>query len=91
MGGNTVTIVIYIVVILAIFYFLMFRPEKKRKKQQQEMRESLKIGSEITTIGGIIGTVVEVGDEYVVFETGDDRVRIKLAKWGISLNAAEKK
>jgi len=87
-GGNGVTIIIYIVVIIAIFYFLMVRPEKKRKKQQQEMRDSLSVGTEITTIGGMVGTIVEMNDEFVTFETGEDRVRIKIAKWGISTNGA---
>ena len=86
--SNSASIIIYVVVIVAIFYFLMFRPEKKRKKQQQEMRDSLKVGSDITTIGGIIGTIVEIDDDFVTFETGEDRVRIKISKWGISTNSA---
>ncbi|MBE6949129.1 MAG: preprotein translocase subunit YajC [Ruminococcaceae bacterium] len=74
---------IYFVVIIAIMYFLLFRPEKKRKKQQQEMRDSLKIGDTITTIGGIVGTIVDVDKELIVIETGEDRVRIQLARWAV--------
>lgn len=76
--------IIYLVVIIAVFYFFMIRPEKKKKKAAEEMRNSLSVGDEITTIGGMLGKIVDVGDDYVVYETGEDRVRIKITKWGIS-------
>ena len=81
--GNYGTI-IYLVVIIAVFYFFMIRPENKRKKAAENMRNNLAVGNEITTIGGMIGKVVHITDDCVVFETGEDRVRIKIAKWGIS-------
>ena len=68
---------------IGIFYFLMIRPEQKRKKKAAEMRDSLNIGDEITTIGGIVGKVVQVRDDFITFETGEDRVRIRIAKWAI--------
>ena len=57
------------------------------------MRAAVKNGDQITTIGGIIGTVVNVKDEKIVIETGADQVRIELEKWAISSNetAAEAK
>ena len=73
-----------LVLFVGVFYFLMLRPEQKRKKQAAEMRAALKAGDEITTIGGIIGKVVNVKDDFVTFETGEDRVRIKVTKWAIS-------
>ncbi|MGM9661886.1 MAG: preprotein translocase subunit YajC [Oscillospiraceae bacterium] len=78
--------IVMIVVLLAIFYFFMIRPENKRKKAAQEMRDSLKKGDSITTIGGLKGKVVMITDETVIFETSEDRVRIEVAKWGISTN-----
>ncbi len=78
--------IIMLVVMLLVFYFLMIRPENKRKKAAQEMRDSLKKGDNITTIGGLKGKVVAITDETVVFETSEDRVRIEVAKWGISSN-----
>ena len=77
---------IMIVVMFAIIYFLMIRPENKRKKQAEEMRNSLKKGDQITTIGGIIGRIVMVNDETIVIETSDDRVRMELTKWAVSTN-----
>ncbi len=83
-GGTIVTLVLYMVVIIAVFYFIMIRPEKKRKKKAQEMRDNLAIGDNITTIGGMVGKIVNISDEFITFETGEDRVRIKITKWGIS-------
>ena len=77
---------IMIVVMFAIIYFLMIRPENKRKKQAEEMRNSLKKGDQITTIGGIVGKIVMVGEDTIVIETSDDRVRMELTKWAVSTN-----
>ena len=73
-------------IMLAVFYFMMIRPENKRKKETEEMRSAVRNGDVITTIGGIIGTVVDVKEDKVVIETSADRVRIEFAKWGISSN-----
>lgn len=75
---------IYFAVIIAVFYFFMIRPENKRKKKLEEMRSNLKEGMVITTIGGIIGTIVSVTENYIVIETSDDRVRLQLTKWAVS-------
>ena len=82
MGGYT--LIIYLVVIVAVFYFFMIRPEKKKRKKAEDMRNSLAIGDNVTTIGGMVGKIVNISDEFITFETGEDRVRIKIAKWGIS-------
>ena len=74
---------ILLVAMIAVFYFLIIRPENKRKKQAETMRNSLKKGERITTIGGMVGRIVQGNDTTVVFETSEDRVRIEVAKWGI--------
>lgn len=76
--------ILMIVVMIAVMYFLMIRPENKRKKKAQEMRDSLKKGDVITSIGGIIGRIVSVGKDTIVIETSDDRVRMELTKWAVS-------
>ena len=78
--------IIMMVAMLAIFDFILIRPENKRKKQAEEMRSSLKKGDQITTIGGIVGKIVQVTDENIVIETSDDRVRMELTKWAVSTN-----
>ena len=79
--GSTV---IMLVLMIAIFYFMLIRPENKRKKQAQNMRDSLKKGDMITTIGGIVGKIVMVNPNTIVIETSDDRVRMELTKWAVS-------
>lgn len=76
--------ILMLVAMVAIMYFLMIRPENKRKKKAQEMRESLKKGDIITSIGGIVGRIVFVGKDTIVIETSDDRVRMEITKWAVS-------
>ena len=76
--------IIMIVLLFVVMYFFMIRPENKRKKQAEEMRNSLKKGDVITTIGGIVGKVVMVNPNTIVIETSDDRVRLELTKWAVS-------
>ena len=85
-GAGLGSTVIMLVLMLAVFYFMLIRPENKRKKEAEEMRSSVKTGDRITTIGGIMGTVVHVKEDRVVMETGADQVRIEIAKWAISSN-----
>ena len=84
MSSQGMSSIIMIVALFAIMYFMMIRPENKRKKKAQEMRDGLKKGDTITTIGGIIGKVVAVNGDTFVIETSEDRVRLELAKWALS-------
>ena len=85
-GANMTTSIIMMVALIAVFYFMLIRPENKRKKEAEQLRSSLKEGDEITTIGGITGTVVSVKEDKFVIETGADRVRVEFAKWALSTN-----
>lgn len=87
-GGGMSMILIFVAVI-AIMYFLMIRPEKKKQKKIEAMRDALKVGDNITTIGGIVGDVVNIKDGKdgkIVIETSADRVRMELEKWSVSTN-----
>ena len=83
-SSSAIQSVVMIVALFAVFYFLMIRPESKKKKKAEEMRNSLGVGDEVITIGGIKGKVVNMSSDTITFETGDDRVRIEVAKWAIS-------
>ena len=85
MGGMGSTMIMLIMMI-GVFYFMLIRPENKRKKEAEEMRSSVKKGDKVTTIGGIVGTVVDVKENNIVIETSADQVRIELAKWALSSN-----
>ena len=87
-----IDMLIMIVVILAVVYYFMIRPESKRKKDAENLRSSLSVGDNVTTIGGLTGTICKVDENTIVFETGADRVRIEVTKWAISTkNAAPAK
>ena len=73
----------------AMLYFFMIRPENKRKKEAENLRNSLAVGDEITSIGGITGTVCAVKENTIVIETGADRVRIELTKWAVSTTGVQ--
>ena len=75
--------ILMLVLMFALLYFFMIRPENKRKKQAEEMRNSLKKGDWLTTIGGIYGRVVSITDRTVVIETSEDRVRMEFVKSAI--------
>ena len=85
-GGGLMGTVIMLALMVRVFYFLMIRPENKRKKEAEKMRSNVKVGDEITTIGGIVGKVVNVKDDKFVIETSADQVRIEFAKWALSTN-----
>lgn len=86
-GGNSgFATIIMLVAMVAVFYFILIRPENKRKKEAEQMRSSLKVGDQVTTIGGIVGKVVSVKDDKFVIETGADQVRVEFQKWALSTN-----
>lgn len=71
------------VLVIAMFYLMIFLPEKKRKKNYSSMIQSLNVNDEIITKGGVIGRIVNLQDDFVILETGPDRIRIKFDKNGI--------
>ena len=81
------SLILMMVAMFAIFYFLIIRQENKKKKKTEEMRNSLSLGDEITTIGGIMGKIVQITEDTITFETGEDRVRLQTKKWAISTTA----
>ena len=81
--------VIMLVLMFGMLYFFMIRPENKRKKEAQKLRDSLAVGDEIITIGGITGTICAVKESTIVIETGADRVRIEMTKWAVSSKGAQ--
>ena len=85
-AGMGMSSIIMLVVMFGVMYFLMIRPENKRKKEAEQMRSALKVGDKITTIGGIVGKVVDIKEDKFVIETGADQVRIEFAKWALSTN-----
>lgn len=71
------------IVFLAIFYFFAIRPQKKRQDEIKEMRDNLKVGDKIITIGGIYGKIINIKDETITIEAGTDRVKLEITRWAV--------
>ncbi|MBR4509366.1 MAG: preprotein translocase subunit YajC [Ruminococcus sp.] len=80
------TLVIPLVGMFAILYFMAIRPQKKKEQEMKDMQNSLQVGDEIVTTGGIIGMIVRVGEDNVVIETGGERNKLRLKNWAIAEN-----
>ena len=78
-----------LVILIVLFYFLLIRPQRKRDKAEREMRNSIEVGDEISTIGGFIGRVVSIKDDVLVIESSNDRTKLKIYRWAIRGKATE--
>lgn len=85
-SGGGYSSIIMLVLMIVIFYVFLMLPENKKKKKLNAMRENLRVGDDIITIGGLMGRIVHVCEDSVTFETGEDQVRIQVTKWAISTN-----
>ena len=72
--------IVMLVLMVVVFYFFGIRPQKKQEKATNDMRNSLQVGDEITTIGGIIGKVISIKEETVMIETGRDGTKIRILR-----------
>ena len=74
---------IMLVLVVVVFYFLVIRPQKKQEKEQSNMKNSLRVGDDITTIGGIVGRVVKVKDDTFTIITSRDKTRMSFARFAL--------
>jgi len=76
-GGSALMLVVWAVVIGGLFWFMLIRPQRTRSKRQQELQSALEVGSEVHTIGGIIGTIEYMDDTTAVLQIeGGGRMRV---------------
>ena len=80
--GLTGTI-IYLAAFMGIFYFLLIRPQKKKSMELSKMRDSLNVGDDIITIGGIKGRIRGISEDDVTIESGNDNTTLVVKKWSI--------
>lgn len=78
--------ILMLVVLFVVMYFFILRPQKKKQKEEQKMRDDVRVGDQITTIGGIMGRVVTVREDSLVIETGADRNKMTVKKWALQSN-----
>ena len=84
--SSSIGMIVMMVGLMVVMYFVMIRPQKKKQQEEQKLRDSVQIGDEVTTIGGINGRVVTVKEDSIVLETGADRTKLKFMRWAIQTN-----
>ena len=75
-----------LVLIFVLMYFMIIRPQRKKQKEEQKMRDSLQVGDEIVTIGGIYGRVISLKEDTIVIESKSDHSKITIARWALQQN-----
>ncbi len=86
-GGGMGGILIIYAILFLLLYLFMIRPQKKKREAEEQMKKNVEVGDEITTIGGICGRVVSIkDDDALVIETGAEKNKIKIMRWGVLQN-----
>lgn len=73
-----------LILLIFIMYFLLIRPQKKREKAVNAMRNAIRVGDEVVTIGGIRGKVIKTKDEVLTIQVGADKIKFDVMRWAIS-------
>ena len=87
-GGSiweTLGLFLPMILMFVILYFFMIRPQKKKQKEEQKMRESLQVGDEIVTIGGINGRIVSIKEDTLIIES-PDHSKMQICNWAVQSN-----
>lgn len=85
-GGSLISLLLTFGIFGVIMYFFIIRPQKKKEKAEKQMRENLRIGDEIVTIGGIYGRVVSLKEDSFVIESKSDHSKLTFARWALHSN-----
>ena len=83
-SGSMLTLVLPMLVLVVFMYLIIYLPQKKQDKKDAAMRNSIEIGDEVTTIGGVVGRVSAIKEDTFVLETGSDRVKIRFRRSAIA-------
>ena len=80
---------VLMVLLIALIYFMMIRPQKKREKAEREMRDSLSVGDEVITIGGVIGKVEKINEKSIIISTSAGKNKIEFLKSAVASVSAK--
>ena len=83
-AGGGIGLILSMVVLVVFMYLIIYLPQKRQDKKDTAMRNSIEIGDEVTTIGGVIGRVTAIKEDTFVLETGSDRVKIRFRRSAIA-------
>ena len=82
--AQNLTTILPMLLIFVVIIFVMYIPQRKQKKKRQEMMDSLKAGNKVTTIGGIVGKIASVKEDFVLIEVGPDKAKLVFVKGAIA-------
>ena len=71
-GAGGIMTFLPMIALFAVFYFLLIRPQQKRQKEHKNMVSGLAKGDEIVTMGGILGKISDVDENFVTVEIAKD-------------------
>ncbi len=84
--GSLLMTALPLILMVGAMYLFIIRPQKKKEKAEKQMRDSLQIGDEIVTIGGIYGRVISLKEDTIVIESKSDHSKITIARWAMQQN-----
>ena len=87
-NSNLITIIM-LVVLIGVMYFLMIRPQRKKEREISDMRNKIRVGDEVITIGGLCGKIVKTREDVLTIQVGADKTRFDIMRWGISKVVSE--
>ena len=82
--------IVILIAFVGLMYFLLIRPQKKKEKEIKSMRDSISVGDEIVTIGGICGKVIKTKEDTIVIQVGADKVKFEMKRWSVSTIESKK-
>lgn len=82
-SGSLITFVLPMVLVFGLMYVMLILPQKKKEKKTKELLNSLQVGWAVTTIGGIIGKIVNIKDDEITIETGIEKAKILVKRWAV--------
>jgi len=88
-GNSNMITLVMLIALIAVMYFLMIRPQRKKEREISSMRNNLKVGDDVITIGGIRGKIVKTKEDVLTIQVGADKVKFEIMRWGISTVVAE--
>jgi preprotein translocase subunit YajC len=78
----------FILILLALMWFMLIRPQRRRQLEARKMMDSLEVGKEIVTAGGLYGTITDIRNDEVRVEVADG-VEVRLAKRAVAAVISE--
>ena len=88
-GNSNMVTLVMLIALIAVMYFLMIRPQRKKEREISSMRNNLRVGDDVITIGGIRGKIVKTKEDILTIQVGADKIKFEIMRWGISTVVSE--